>query len=182
MRVKKKNTSRFIEGKNVYLRRIKISDANKNYLNWMHDPGINQYLESRFEKWDLNKLKCYVRNVLRDKKCFFLAIIHRATGRHIGNIKIGPIVLQHHFADIGIIIGDKSFWGKGLGIESLKLAKNYCFKKLKIHKLVAGAYSNNIGSIKVFKKSGFSVEGIKRKHYLSYGKYVDAVLFGCFKR
>lgn len=178
----KKNRDLLIEGKRVYLRKIKISDANEKYLGWMLDADINQYLESRFEKWGLKKLKNYVRNILRNPKCIFLAIIHRQTGKHIGNIKVGPVVLPHGYAEVGIIIGDKSFWGRGLGYESLKLIKDYAFKNLKIHKLIAGAYSDNVGSIKIFKKSGFIVEGVKRKQYLSKGKYVDAVLFGCLKK
>lgn len=169
----------YIEGKRVILRRMKISDANEKYLSWMLDPDINQYLETRFKKWDLPKLRDYVRGVLGNRRCLFWAIIHRKSRKHIGNIKIGPVVLPHHFADIGIIIGDKSFWGKGLGTESLKLAKAYCFKKLRTHKLIAGVYSDNTGSIKIFKKSGFSVEGIRKKQYSSGGKYVDAILFGC---
>ena len=173
------NTSPHIEGRNLILRGMVVSDANENYLHWMNDPDINQYLESRFEKTDLIKLRAYVRKTVRERRCLFLAIIRRLSGEHIGNIKIGPVVLPHRFADVGIIIGEKSYWGKGLASEAIRLAKDYAFRKLKINKLTAGAYSNNIGSIRAFKKSGFSVEGVRKKQYLYNGGYVDAVILGC---
>lgn len=171
-----------IEGQRIYLRRLSVLDVNEKYLKWMRDSKVNRFLESRFEKWNLKKLRDYVRNILQNTNCIFFVIIDRETGKHIGNIKIGPIVFPHRYAEVGIIIGDKAFLGKGLGYESLKLVKDYAFKNLKIHKLVAGAYINNIGSVKIFKKNGFIVEGIRKKQYLFKGKYVDAVLFGCLKK
>lgn len=175
--VKKANPR--IEGKNLILRKMKISDANKNYLHWLNDSEINQYLEARFEKFNLSRLRSYVHKISHDRNYLFLAIIHRSTGKHIGSIKIGPVILPHRFADVGIIIGEKSFWGKGFACEAIRLAKDYAFRKLKINKLTAGSYSNNIGSIKAFKKSGFSVEGIRKKQYLYKGSYVDSILLGC---
>jgi ribosomal-protein-alanine N-acetyltransferase len=171
-----------IEGGRIYLRKIQLSDANKNYCRWMNDPEINQYLESRFEKWSIKKLKSYVKKIKKNPSCVFLAIIAKKRNKHIGNIKIGSIDKVHKFADIGIIIGDKSFWGKGIAAEAIKLVVNYAFNKLGLHKLTSGAYSCNIGSIKAFKKAGFSVEGIRKKHYLCNGDYVDGVLLGIIRR
>jgi len=45
-----------------------------------------------------------------------------------------------------------------------------------LHKLTAGAYENNIGSIKAFQKVGFGEEGRKKNHYFYQGKYIDSVL------
>ena len=172
----------FIEGKNICLREIQISDAKKNYYNWMRDPEVNQYLESRFEKWSVRRLKNYVKEIKINRDNFFWAIMLKETGRHIGNIKLGPINRKHGFADLGIIIGEKPYWGKGFATEAITLVADYAFKKLKLNKLTAGAYANNIGSVKAFKNAGFLIEGIQKSQYLYNKKYVDGVLLGCIKK
>lgn len=172
----------FIEGKNICLREIQISDAKKNYYNWMRDPEVNQYLESRFEKWSVRRLKNYVKEIKINRDNFFWAIILNETGGHIGNIKLGPVNRKHGFADLGIIIGEKPYWGKGFATEAITLVADYAFKKLKLNKLTAGAYANNIGSVKAFKNAGFLIEGIQKRQYLYNKKYVDGVLLGCIKK
>ena len=172
----------FIEGKNICLREIQISDVKKNYYNWMRDPEVNQYLESRFEKWSVRRLKNYVKEIKINRDNFFWAIILKETGRHIGNIKLGPINRKHGFADLGIIIGEKPCWGKGFATEAITLVVDYAFEKLKLNKLTAGAYANNIGSVKAFKNAGFLIEGIRKRQYLYNKKYVDGVLLGCIKK
>ena len=34
-----------IIGKHIHLRKIRLSDANNKYLQWLNDKQINQYLE-----------------------------------------------------------------------------------------------------------------------------------------
>lgn len=182
IRVLKKKRGVFIEGERIYLREIRLSDANRNYCDWMNDSEINQYLESRFEKWSVSKLKRYISDIKRNPDNVFLAIVSRDGNKHIGNIKIGPINRRHKYADVGIIIGEKSFWGKGIATEAIKLVVDYAFNKLGLHKLTAGAYRCNIGSIRAFKRAGFSVEGVREKHCLCNGNYVDGVLLGIVRR
>lgn len=180
--MRKVKSNLFIEGKNICLREIQISDVNKNYYNWMRDPEVNQYLESRFEKWSIKRLKNYVKEIKVNRDIFFWAIIVKGTGKHVGNIKLGPINRRHGFSDLGIIIGEKPYWGKGFATEAITLVVDYAFKKLKLRKLTAGAYANNIGSVKAFKNAGFLIEGIQKRQYLYNKKYVDGVLLGCIKK
>jgi len=171
-----------IDGRQIYLREICFSDANKNYCRWLNNSQVNKYLESRFERWSSEKLKDYIKEIKRDNNHLFLAIIEKEGEKHIGNIKLGPINRQHKFADIGVIIGDKDYWGKGFASEAIKLITDYAFCTLKLHKLTAGAYKNNVGSIKAFKKNGFSIEGVRKNHYFYKSKYVDAVLLGILRK
>jgi len=180
--MRKKDKCSYIEGENLYLRKIKLSDVNGKYLGWMNDGEVNQYLESRFEKWSINKLRDYIGSINKNPDYVFLGIFIKDTDRHIGNIKLGPINKYHKFADIGIIIGDKDCWGKGFASEAIRLITDYAVHTLKLHKLTAGAYVNNVGSVKAFKKAGFRVEGIRAKHYLYKGEYIDAAVLGIVRR
>ena len=171
-----------IEGKRVCLCEIQLSDANRSYCKWMNDPKVNQYMESRFERWSVSKLRRYISDIKKNPDNIFLKIVSKNGNKHVGNIKIGPVNHHHGYADVGVIIGEKSFWGKGVATEAIKLVVNYAFNELDLHKLTAGAYEPNAGSVKAFKKAGFSIEGIRKKHYLCNGGYVDSVLLGIVRK
>lgn len=171
-----------IKGRRIYLREIRLSDSNENYCRWMNDPEVNKFLESRFKRWTVKKIRDYIRKVKCDPSYKFFAILLKSNDRHIGNIKIGPIDRNHRFGDIGLVIGEKSMWGRGYASEAIKLLPKLAFGKMGFHKLTASAYANNKGSIKAFLRAGFKFEGARKKQYLSGGRYVDAIMVGLVKR
>lgn len=177
IRVEHEKISR-LDGEKIYLRPLTTEDACQEYVNWLNDPEVNQFLEIRFVKHTLEKLKDYIEKINKNPDILFLGIIREDTDAHIGNIKLGPIDWNHRVGDIGIMIGDKSSWGRGYAREAIKLLSDYAFNMLKLHKLEAGAYENNIGSIKAFLKVGFSEEGRKRKRFRCKDTYVDQVSLG----
>lgn len=166
-----------LKGEKIYLRRLTEEDASDDYVSWMNDPEINQYLESRFYEQTIESTKAFIRSVTNDNNYQF-GIFDKETDKHIGNIKIGSINHYHRFADIGFLIGEKSYWGKGIATEAIGLATDFAFNKLKLHKLWGGAYSPNMGSVKAFLKNGYQQEGAKKNQYLCHGVYVDDILFG----
>lgn len=171
----------YIEGRRIYLKGIQIANANALYCSWLNDPKVNSYLCCRFQKWTLPKMKRYIGDTIKDRANYFWAIYRKDTDTHIGNIKFGFVNMDYKYGDIGVIIGDRSSWGKGFATEAIKLVKDFAFKKLKLHKLTAGSYSNNYGSIRAFQKAGFFIEGTRKLHFIHKGKYVDQVLLGCIK-
>lgn len=178
MESQKESARPFIDGERIYLREVRLSDVTENYYRWMNDPEVVQYLETRFFPYSREKIESYVRQMQEDADSAFMAVIVKNGDEHIGNIKIGPINWFHRFADIALIIGEKKSWGRGYGTEAIKLVTDYAFNTLNLHKLTAGIYANNIGSIEAFKKAGFSVEGVRKKQRLYHGEYVDEVILG----
>jgi len=167
-----------IEGERLILRPVQPEDVNENYRSWMNDPEVVRYTESRFQTHSLEQIREYVQSVQADPTSVFFAIIEKTTGKHIGNLKIGHMQPVHRSADVGIIIGDKSCWGKGYATEALKLAAVYAKETLKLHKLWAGIYANNPGSVAAFLRAGFVEEGRFARHWLCDGAYVDGVQMG----
>jgi RimJ/RimL family protein N-acetyltransferase len=164
-------------GERIYLRRLTEDDVSEEYVKWMNDPDINQYLESRFNVQTIDSTKAFIRSVTNEKNYQF-GIFVKGTSRHIGNIKIGNINPYHKYADVGFLIGEKDFWGKGIATEAIKLITDYAFTVLGLHKLWGGAYAPNVGSQKAFLKNGYQIEGCKKSHCMCDGKYVDSFIFG----
>lgn len=153
-------------------------DAFGPYLRWMNDPEVTAQLESRFRAWTGKELEQYILDIQQSKSHVFCAIVLNEGDRHIGNIKIGPIHPFHLSGDIGIIIGEKDCWGQGYAAEAIGLLSDYAFQELGLHKITAGAYSENKGSVQAFLKCGFAIEGIRKGAYRLGDQWVDGVLMG----
>lgn len=166
-----------IKGERIFLRRLTEEDASEDYVRWMNDAVTTQYLESRFCTYDIESIRSFIRQVTNDNNYQF-GIFLNGAGRHIGNIKIGGINHCHKFADIGFLIGEKDFWGKGIATEAVKLATEFSFNTLKLHKIWGGVYSMNVGSLRVFEKNGYEREGVRKSQYLLDGVYCDDIMFG----
>ncbi len=149
-----------------------ISDQ---YLAWMNDTEVLKFTESRWSKYNVDDLKLFVKNINNSPKDYLFGIFIIETGKHIGNIKIGNINSQHKFADLGIIIGVKEEWSKGYATEAIKLVVDYAFIQLKLFKLTAGVYANNLGSIKALKKAGFEECGKHIKHCIFNEDRIDVL-------
>jgi RimJ/RimL family protein N-acetyltransferase len=166
-----------IQGERIYLRPVAIEDANKNYCRWINNPEVTKYTESRFSTSTIEDIKAYIAKEIKSDSLFF-AIVLKENDRHIGNMKIHRTDKNHKHGEISLLIGETSCWRQGIATEAIKLLVNYVFTTLNFHKVYAGCYANNVGSIKAFKKAGFQEEGLMKEQYLFENKYIDAVLLG----
>lgn len=80
------------------------------------------------------------------------------------------------FADIGFLIGEKSYRGHRIAKEAISLATTFAFETLGLHKLWGGPYSRNLGSIKAFLENGYQIVVNKRNQCLCDGNYVDVLV------
>ena len=165
----------FLKGEKVYLRPLDLDDLNGDYLNWVNDEEVIQHLAT-IHPTTKQGLEDYVRSILSNKSFTFFAVIEMETGKHIGNVKVGPIDWINRFTNYGRMMGDRSSWGKGYGTEVLKLVQKYVFEKLNLHKLFDLAVASNEASIKSNEKAGMKIEATLREHVFKNGKYVDAVV------
>ena len=163
-----------------FLRILKPEDVSQNYLNWLNDKEVIKYLESRFIENNIRNLKKNIREKYESKSELFFGIFHEKS--HIGNIKLGPINFQHKISEIGCLIGEKKYWGKGVMTAAIKCITNFSFNTLRLEKLTSGCYSNNTNSIKLFLKCGFNIEGTRKKQVIFENIRIDTLIFGILRR
>ncbi|WP_028314135.1 GNAT family N-acetyltransferase [Desulfatibacillum aliphaticivorans] len=173
---------KFVKGNKIYLREVRESDVNENYYRWMNDYEITRFLEVRYVPHSLEQIAAYVRSLDGNRDEIFLAICDQENDRHIGNIKLGPINWIHGFGDISLVIGEKGYWGKGIGAEAISLVSAYAFNVLNLNKVKAGCYADNKGSEKAFIKAGFSREGVLKSQWRMEGGFQDEILLGLWVR
>lgn len=75
-------------------------------------------------------------------------------------------------AYLGYYLFEK-FTGQGLMNEAVGLILSYAFKTLKLHRIEANVQPDNLTSVKVLEKIGFSKEGYSRKFLKIGGSWRD---------
>jgi [ribosomal protein S5]-alanine N-acetyltransferase len=173
-----------LEGEKSYLVPFEDKHINDdNYMNWLRDYEVVKSI-NRLDyicPIDFDSVKEYCTNVIKSQNDIFLAIYFKEEDRFIGTIRINNINWYTRVADIGILIGDKNYWGKGIAKDSIFAVSKYLLETLGIRKLTAGLMDINPAMQKVFEKLGFKVEGIMRKTDRFEGKYIDHIYMGCFQ-
>lgn len=153
-----------LAGRSLILVRFSERDISDKYISWLNDGDVNYYSRRhrhRFSKAD-------ARNYLMalPESHVILAIRHNREG-HVGNIGIGPVDWPNRCCDIGILIGEKRVWGRGIAKEAIYLASRYLFEDLKLHRVEAG--SANPAFVKAVTRLGWRVEGTQRDRVLIDG-------------
>jgi len=173
--------SGFLEGEQVYLRAIELSDATESYLSWLNDPETTRGLMSGAYPSNLNELRKYVEQVSNSKDAVMFAVCDKSNDEHIGNIKIDRFDWTSRTCELGILLGSKSHRGKGIGTEVCRMVLQYAFTQLNIRKVLLAVYANNPAAIRTYEKLGFVMEGTLRDHIWAEGSYVDKHFMGIFK-
>lgn len=173
-----------LEGKISYLVPFEEKHLNdKNYLKWLRDYEVIKSI-NRLDyvcPVSFEAVKEYCERVIKSKNDIFLAICLKENNKFIGTIKVNNINWYTRIADIGILIGEKKYWGKGVATDSVYAVSKYLFEILGMRKLTAGLMQINLAMQRVFEKLGFQVEGKLRKTDWFEGKYIDHIYMGCFR-
>jgi len=169
-------------GDKVLLREVMLSDCNDSYLNWLNDPEVNRFLETRFSVQSINAISDFVCKMNSTSDTYLCAIIHRKSEQHIGNIKVGPIHPFYRRADLSYFIGNHSMWGHGCGSEAVEIMTRFAFRDLGVRKLKAFIREFNVGSRRVLERNGFQLEGVlkKEERYERGSEWEDVYAYGLF--
>jgi RimJ/RimL family protein N-acetyltransferase len=172
---------RFLEGSQIYLRAITMNDVTDNYLSWLNDEETTRGLASGVFPSNIEELRRFVETAISNRNVVMLAICDSKSNEHIGNIKLDNFDWVGRTCELGLLIGNKQYWGKGIGYEACKLTLEYAFTDLNIRKVSLAVYENNPAAIRLYDKLGFKKEGQLRSHIFEGGKYFDKLYMGIFR-
>jgi Acetyltransferases, including N-acetylases of ribosomal proteins len=165
---------KFLIGERIYLRPLEKEDLDK-ILEWINDPEI-RHLTLR-EELPLNRSKGeeFFEKITKDMILFGICLNN---DKLIGTLSL---MLQLRSATFGITIGDKAHWNKGYGTEATKIALDYCFNTLNLHRVGLWVFEFNEKAIHCYEKLGFKKEGISREAVYKNGRYWNSVDMGILK-
>lgn len=146
-----------IEGEKVILKRKSVDDARNEY-EWRRDPEISELdgaspLSIPFSLF----LPTFLWEISTSGDRNFS--IYTKDGKHIGSCMYYNLDERNKEAEIGIIIGDKSYWGKGYGRDAVKSLVKYLADEKGLRKIKLRTLPTNERAIRCFKSCGFEGKG-----------------------
>lgn len=170
-----------LTGRSVYLRPLERSDLGADYLSWLNDPEVNRFIEAGRFPQNQASLERFFDGLVGSTTDVIFAIATKADDQHIGNIKLGRIHWIHRTGELGLMIGEKSAWGKGHGYDATDLLLAYAFRSLNLQKVTLGVHATNTAAVKVYEKAGFVIEGRHRRQSFVDGQYLDGLSMGILR-
>jgi RimJ/RimL family protein N-acetyltransferase len=162
-----------IAGTKTRLRRIERTDI-PTFVRWFADPEVREFLlinrpisVAEEEQWFEEQLRA------RDTELF---AIETLDGVHIGNVGVHKINWLQRNAELGIVIGEKQYWGRGYGSDALRTAMRFAFGELNLHRLYLTVYEDNGRARRAYAKCGLVEEGRMRDAVYRKGRYYDMLL------
>ena len=148
-----------LKGKKCYLSPMNVNDVEK-FTEWLNDMEILKYFSLYPNMVSLENEREILTKLSKEHN---YSIIAMETNELIGSCGFVDIDHINQTTEIGIFIGNKTFWNKGYGTEAFSLLIDYGFKALNFHNIMLRVYENNKGAIKCYEKVGFKLIGIRRE-------------------
>ncbi len=155
-----------ISGDKIVLREKRASDIPDDY-EWRSDPELAELDATRPLHMSYSDFDRYSRQelsspALRSKRL----AVDTADGVHIGNVMFYDIDLRDGEAELGIMIGNKDYWGQGYGTETVKLLLDHMFEAYPFSRVYLHTLEWNRRAQKSFHKSGFKdVKPVRRSGF-----------------
>jgi len=167
---------RMIEGTLVSIGAVVPEDF-PTLFRWANDVEAAR-LNGAFRPVDWVSHAGWWESIGKDPGKVVFAVRKRGLGPIIGWVQILNINPVARCAEVGIRIGNEADRGHGYGRETLRLAIDYCWNHLNLHRLALIALHTNERAIRIYESLGFEQEGRLRDASFVAGRWVDIVVMG----
>jgi len=171
-----------IVGERVRLRAPSREDLPR-FVAWLNDPEVREGLALYFplsldyeEKWYENMLEAPV-----DERPLVLELRNDEAWIPVGNCGFNNIDWRNRSSELGIFIGEKSYWNQGYGAETMRLLLKHGFETLNLNRIFLRVFSSNTRAIRSYEKTGFIQEGRMRQAEFRQGTYMDVILMSVLR-
>lgn len=160
----------------VTLRPLEPADGDAMYA-WAHDPAL-----ATLAGWGRLRAKATFQQTFAERLATpredqeTLGVV---VGQQlVGYVQLALIDVAERRAAIGIVLGDRSVWGTGVGKTAIRLMLDYAFTIRNLERVYAECYGFNRRAHQFFTQLGFHHEGVLRQHEVHNGARQDLYVFG----
>ena len=148
-----------IIGSKIKLRDKRLDDALDDYT-WQTDPELTQLdaaprLTIMFSQY----LADYASELRYPSPTRHRFAVETLDGKHIGNCTYYDINETNGEAELGIMIGNRDYWDKGYGADTVTTLVNYIFRQRNLKRIYLKTLDSNTRAQKCFTKCGFTANG-----------------------
>jgi len=172
-----------LEGELVRLRALEPGDLERCY-RWMNDPEVTRFIETGRYPLSMAYEREWLEGATRNRSGFFnvLLAIETKDGVHIGNAGLHGSSEEHRRAHLGIMIGEKEYWSKGYGADTVRTLLRFAFEQMNLNRVELGTFDFNERAQACYRKCGFVEEGRRREDRYIDGEYHDLLMMGILRR
>lgn len=168
-----------LEDAQVKLKLFTKNNITDNYIDWLNDSAVVRYSNQRFMLHSHQSSLDYLQSFVNSEN-LLLAIYLKEEDAFIGTMTV-YISSAHKTADVGILIGDKTIWGRGIGRDAWALVLRWLIDEAEIRKVTGGTLRCNRGMVKIMINSGMNPDGVRLAQELIDGQAHDVLYFSKFK-
>lgn len=166
------------ESDDIALCRLTDIEVDGSYPSWFVDEDVNQFNSHFYIPASKAEIEKFVESLSNDRTKLVFAIYSKVGGCHVGNISLQSIDHQHSKAELAFLLGEKEYWGKGIGYSAAKILMEHAKLHMNIRRLYLGCIADNTAMNKLAIKLGFNHEGTLIEDIFCKGKYRDVNLYG----
>jgi RimJ/RimL family protein N-acetyltransferase len=168
-------------GSRVRLRAIERADI-PAFVRWFNDPEVRHYL-TMYEPMSAAKEERWFEAQLEARDDRILAIEAHADEEWtlIGNCGLHRLDWKNRQAVLGIVLGEKRFWGQGYGSDAVRTLLRFAFGELNLHRIELEVVDYNPRARRCYERIGFQLEGTRRQAHYHAGQYHDMHLMSVLR-
>ena len=145
-----------LKGNKVVLREKRISDAANDY-QWRTDPEMAKLDATTPLRMNFDQFKRLYEEELRHTSAWIRRFaIDAPNGRQIGNVMYYDADFIRNQAELGILIGEREYLGKGYGTDAVNTMLRHIFTTMPFQRVYLHTLDWNERAQRSFSKSGFS--------------------------
>ena len=162
---------------NYSIKTLYVSEVNQEYVNWLNNPVINEFLEVKYTKWTIENCREYVKEFENTKSKYIFGIYENEKNTHIGNGSVSQVDRHTGTFSIALFIGNTKYWGGTAGLDAHLLLLKFGFDYLGLRKFFGGTYSNQLASRFTLRKIGAIEEARLRQRFKYKDELVDQIIY-----
>jgi RimJ/RimL family protein N-acetyltransferase len=164
-----------------FVRSLTPADASDRWCDWSGDPEVMGPLNVPVRRAARDDIARYIAR-FDDDNGYLIGAFTKAMSQHIGffMIEIGKI---HATGNFNLVIGDKSYWGKGVVNEIRAALLDEFFERRGVEKAYGTPLARNFPAVFNYKAQGWRLEGVLRGQCKSIvdGSRLDQYHFGMLR-
>lgn len=151
----------------------------RRYVDWLNDPIVVRYSEQRHYTHTLKSCRQYWMSFLDSPNYFWAILLREGAPSHIGNLS-ARVDIYNRVADLAILIGERSAWHRGYGLEAWSAGCRFLLHVAGLRKVTGGALAANKAMLSIMRHAGMIEECRRLKQFLFEGSEVDSIYYALY--
>lgn len=172
-----------LKSEHIFLRPVEKEDATRIML-WENNPKHWKVTGTEVP-FSLAAIYEYIEQAqhIRSHGQLRLLICLNESEMPIGTVDLYQADFKHMRAAIGILIAEEGNRNNGFAHETLGLISDYAQQFLAFHNLYCTIHADNVPSIRLFEKAGFTQVGRRKDWFFENHQWIDELIFQkCLKK